>query len=317
VELTTDANEFGMFKIFWGTKSSSHDPDRLITALDLYEGTESATDCTTSELVASEAQTDVPRDPRSKPEVVPTFYPYPNESSFNLGDWYWSRGTTKSMADFKELLKVLEHPHFKPSELREVNWSKVHSLLSQPLKTEPPPGSDSDWVDDCGDEWKATKVAIQVPFPTRGRGPIVKEFAVGVLHHRNIISSIKDRLSDPRKNPYMHYKPFKLMWNPGGRTQAIRVHGELYTSDEYLKADQEIQGLDLPSPQSQLERVVLALMFWTDATLLANFGTAKLWPCYMFYGNDSKYRRSKLSTDLCNHIAYFLNVSCCCLDFYG
>ncbi|KAH6871005.1 hypothetical protein BKA70DRAFT_1451523 [Coprinopsis sp. MPI-PUGE-AT-0042] len=46
-------------------------------------------------------------------------------------------------------------------------------------------------------------------------------------------------------------------------------------------------------------------MFWSDGTLLASFGGAKLWPCYMYFGNESKYNRSKGSQGLCEHIAYF------------
>jgi hypothetical protein len=70
-----------------------------------------------------------------------------------------------------------------------------------------------------------------------------------------------------------------------------------------------VQDIDLSaSGDHHLERVVVALMFWTDATLLANFGTAKLWPCYMFFGNDSKYRRAKMHLNLCNHVAYFEDV---------
>ena len=32
-------------------------------------------------------------------------------------------------------------------------------------------------------------------------------------------------------------------------------------------------------------------MFWSDSTQLTQFGTAKLWPLYVFFGNESKYRR--------------------------
>jgi hypothetical protein len=51
-------------------------------------------------------------------------------------------------------------------------------------------------------------------------------------------------------------------------------------------------------------------MFWSDATHLTAFGNAKLWPCYMFFGNESKYRRCKPSCNLCSHVAYFQTVCC-------
>jgi len=50
-------------------------------------------------------------------------------------------------------------------------------------------------------------------------------------------------------------------------------------------------------------------MFWSDATHLTAFGNTKLWPLYMFFGNESKYRRCKPSHHLCEHIAYFQTAS--------
>lgn len=50
-------------------------------------------------------------------------------------------------------------------------------------------------------------------------------------------------------------------------------------------------------------------MFWSDATQLTSFGNAKLWPCYLFFGNKSKYRRCRPSCNLCCHVAYFEDAS--------
>jgi hypothetical protein len=49
-------------------------------------------------------------------------------------------------------------------------------------------------------------------------------------------------------------------------------------------------------------------MFASDATMLASFGTAKLWPLYLCFGNDSKYRRAKPSENLFEQVAYFEKV---------
>jgi len=53
-------------------------------------------------------------------------------------------------------------------------------------------------------------------------------------------------------------------------------------------------------------------MFWSDTTHLANFGTAKLWPIYMFFGNLSKYTRAEPSSHACYHVAYIPSL----LDFF-
>lgn len=43
--------------------------------------------------------------------------------------------------------------------------------------------------------------------------------------------------------------------------------------------------------------------------MLAAFGTAKLWPLYMFYANDSKYKCAKPTEKLFETVAYFEKVS--------
>ncbi|KIM62395.1 hypothetical protein SCLCIDRAFT_119837, partial [Scleroderma citrinum Foug A] len=53
-----------------------------------------------------------------------------------------------------------------------------------------------------------------------------------------------------------------------------------------------------------LPRRIVALMFWSDVTVLTSFGDTKLWPVYMYFGNESKYERCQPSNHLCMHIAY-------------
>ncbi|KIJ61918.1 hypothetical protein HYDPIDRAFT_68163, partial [Hydnomerulius pinastri MD-312] len=73
-------------------------------------------------------------------------------------------------------------------------------------------------------------------------------------------------------------------WQPAHRDQDINVHGELFTSTAFLDAHRELQDSP-PEPGCDLPRVVAALMFWLDSTQLTQFGTAKLWPLYVFFGN--------------------------------
>jgi len=56
-------------------------------------------------------------------------------------------------------------------------------------------------------------------------------------------------------------------------------------------------------------RVVLGLMFSSDGTQLMSFSTAKLWPVYLLIGNESKDRRSKLSCQAFEHVAYLETAS--------
>lgn len=45
-------------------------------------------------------------------------------------------------------------------------------------------------------------------------------------------------------------------------------------------------------------------MLWSDATHLTNFGSASLWPLYMFFGGHSKYIRGKPTSGTGHHLAY-------------
>jgi hypothetical protein len=86
------------------------------------------------------------------------------------------------------------------------------------------------------------------------------------------------------------------------------VHGELYTSSAFFDAHRELQ--ESPGePGCNLPKVIIAMMFSSDATQLTSFGNAKLWPNYLYFGNESKYRRCKPTNHLCNHVAYFQAVS--------
>ena len=44
------------------------------------------------------------------------FYPYPNETSLLLGDWYWNYGHQKSQNSFKKLVDIIGHPGYHPDD---------------------------------------------------------------------------------------------------------------------------------------------------------------------------------------------------------
>lgn len=133
------------------------------------------------------------------------------------------------------------------------------------------------------------------------------------FYHRSLVSIMQECIrNDARDNTHFHFEPFELLWLPGsqdGVTEPvpIRLQGELYTSPAFLTAHQELQSAT-GEPGCLLPRVVVGLMFWSDATHLTNFGNAKLWPLYMLFGNDSKYQRCKPSNNMCEHVAYFEQV---------
>ena len=65
----------------------------------------------------------------------------------------------------------------------------------------------------------------------------------------------------------------------------------------------------LRPPGCTLEIVVACILLYSDSTHLTNFGTASLWPIYLYFGNLSKYIRARSSAFAAHHVAYIPGVS--------
>jgi hypothetical protein len=83
-------NKFGLFQQYHATRFPEHDPNENITREDLMD---------TSPNVFSSH----PADP---------YYPYPGQSLFLLGEWYWNGGLKKMQSGFQDLIKIVGHPNF-------------------------------------------------------------------------------------------------------------------------------------------------------------------------------------------------------------
>lgn len=221
-----------------------------------------------------------------------------------MGDWYWNQGAQKTQRSFKSLVDIISDVDFAPADIRETNWAAINSTLATNREDQLP--DIERWLsEDRG--WSRTAISILVPFHRFLKNPGSQRYVAGELYHRSITSVIKERLTDPTSHERFHYEPYRLLWKPGEGIDEIHVHGELYTSTAFLDAHKALLESP-PEPGCNAPRAIAALMFWSDATHLTSFGNAKLWPCYMFFGNDSKYSRCKPTYNLCNHIAYFQTV---------
>ena len=131
--------------------------------------------------------------------------------------------------------------------------------------------------------------------------------------YRSLVSVIQTAFSEPISQQF-HFTPFRRIWkSPSGREQ--RVFDELYSSDVWNKAHDEIQK-QKRTDNCQLERVVAGLMFWSDSTQLAQFGHLSAWPIYLFFGNLSKYIRASPTLGVCHPIAFIPPVSAALLYLY-
>lgn len=76
-----------------------------------------------------------------------------------------------------------------------------------------------------------------------------------------------------------------------------------------LDEDQKIRKMPrIPGDDADLEYAVLPLLFYSDETLLSNFGSASLWLIYLYFGNLSKYIRGRPTEFAAHHLAYIPTV---------
>jgi hypothetical protein len=285
---------FGLWRRYFAERPPTHDPEECVTLNDL---------CYSNPAHAAPHDQPISGLQSTQPcEPTPSFYPYPNEASFRLGHWYWNGSVQKSQESFKELLEIVGDPDFDPSDIRHVKWNQINAKLGSH-------GAEDvdEWMDiDAG--WNKKRIDIPVPFHRRAQDPGIHHYIGADLYYRSLVDVIKEKLANPHDFERFHLEPYEFFWQPTSGQDEVKVHGELYTSQAFLETHRELQ--DSPGePDCELPRVVAALMFWSDSTHLTSFGNAKLWPCYMYFGNESKYRRCKLSCHLCNHVAYFQKVS--------
>ncbi|RXW14335.1 hypothetical protein EST38_g11521 [Candolleomyces aberdarensis] len=228
-----------------------------------------------------------------------------------LGEYYWSDGNEKSQESFNKLLSIITHESFRPEDVANTDFARINRVLASSQYEEK--GDDSPWVDD-GTSWNTTSITILVPFNTRCIPPGPKPYTIAEFHYRPLVPLIKEKVRSSTGQQFFHHVPHELRWKPGDTKQDTRLYCELYHSEAFLEAYEEIQNL--PQVDCDLPRCVAGLMFASDATMLASFGDAKLWPLYLFFANDSKYQRGKPSLKLGEQIAYFEKLPDEFNDFY-
>lgn len=67
----------------------------------------------------------------SQPTSHSDYWPYPNESAFLLGEWFWTNGQQKSKTEFTQLIDILTNPHFSLNEIRDTPWDHLDNTLGQ------------------------------------------------------------------------------------------------------------------------------------------------------------------------------------------
>jgi hypothetical protein len=282
-------NEFGVYREYLGG-IPSYAPDEFSSISDL---------CDSPTLIQS-TPSSIPTTPNSAP---PFFSPYRNVSTFRLMHWYHGSSTLKSFGELNRLVKdVILADDFNIEHLNGFSADREAGRIDNYHDK-------SSSIFSARDGWIEASVSIPVPVEKGQNMPKMTEataprFETQGLFYRNITKVVQSALKESSATRY-HILPFKEFWRPSDHDPVERLYSEIYTSDVMIEAHQGVQN---NVPGCTLEKVVIPLMLWSDATLLTSFGNASLWPVYLFLGNVSKYVRGKPSSFSAHHIAYIPKV---------
>jgi hypothetical protein len=254
---STPLNRFGLYKKFWTIETRPHDPDRYVTSEDLREASEEPPEAAPAPAVGNLRTGDAPQIPNNP------YFPFPNWSSFRLGDWYWDDRREKGRESFQELVEILTCDDFHTEEIRVANWDKINGSLAASEFDDVGAGYDldPDWFGD-GSSWRSTPIPLEVPFNRTSSDPGVHTYEVPNFRYRPLVPIITERLKDPTRGDYFHVVPSDLRWQPqGSEGPDLRIYGELYNSPAFLEAYKEIQVSYLPLPTRNTLLTILCSRF--------------------------------------------------------
>ena len=281
--LKTALNSFGIFRQY--LFHPSHDPDALVNPSDL-----------------SNLPTHHPSLPLTKSKETDRDPPWPfaNMSTWRLMHWVNTGTKSKSKGEVDRLVNnVLNASDFRAEDLHNFSTHRENRRFDAANKATP-----------LEDSFQVTSISIEVPTGQPADRSPPRKYLIPGLHYRKLLNIIKAAFQDPLSKQ-LHFTPFTLMHRSLVTSKEQRVYSELYNSDEFINEHKRVQNRSPPPPDDpgcKLEKVIAALMFWSDSTHLANFGTAALWPIYLYFGNLSKYIRSQPSSGACHHLAYIPSV---------
>ena len=303
-------NAFGLSRTYKGVPSAIPDQPNSNTYIPSYE------------------HPTLPREPETIDDIIS---PYPNLSSFLFDHHFWTSGPTKSRRDWDATQELLVREDFVASDLEGVNLNAIEEDLRGR-------SSRGQWEQTRG--WQTSDLIIGVPKGIKRTAAVRRDEAaqdarrrqgapepppsktthipgaqinIPGFWHRSICEIIRETLSQDPAARKFHYHPYEQTYHsPIDPTRPVeRVYDEVFTSDAWLREDAKIQmaRIDPSKPEQDLPRVIAAMMFWSDETVLNPFGQNKAWPVYFFFGNQPKSERAKPTAGGGRHLAYLPQVT--------
>jgi hypothetical protein len=169
---------------YFSSTPPSHDPEEYITLADL------------SFIPGSAPVTEEQRHSPAALDSNSQYHPYPNHSSFQVGDWYWNQGIQKLQGDYMKLVGILGGETFNFADVSSTWWKQINSQLGENEFDE---GDGEEWEDeDAG--WKRMLVSIQVPFARTTETPGPWIYPATELYHRSLVAVMQEKLTNIRNS---------------------------------------------------------------------------------------------------------------------
>ena len=226
--------------------------------------------------------------------------------------WMYTGGNVKSAAELDRLVSEVlladnfDVRHFCDSFSVQHEECRMENGERSADETKSLPGADG---------WRTVSVKLRIPKKKECHHSEedAPEIEVDGLYYRLLVEVIRVAFEDPSAK-HFEFTPHELRFCDDNADdpsdEGERIFTEAYTCDAILEEDKKIQSLPRnPDDSPDVPYAIAALMLWSDSTHLANFGSASLWPIYLFFGNLSKYVHCKLSTFSAHHLAYIPSVS--------
>jgi len=234
---------------------------------------------------------------------TPVSHPFKNDSIFELVKALHLGPSSRTTQGMDAVAKLISSGAVIPAELGDFKAATELRHLDEFSAKSPI----------AGGPWQTGSVKIRMPcmrtqdtsFSIEADAP---EFEIPGVRYRSLVDLITSKIQDPTTSGSFVCTPFTEWWCPPGSTTPIRIYGEAYSSNIAVQLFEEIKGIPPPADHPHVESVIVLLMLGSDATHLANFGTASLWPIYLFFGNMSKYDSSRPSECAACHLAYLPKV---------
>ena len=275
IEYRTQPNDMGLFRVY--PNRPTHIPSRPENIRSFVDAPTLEMDDTPSATIRGLADAQI-----TQHELYSAFS---SPTAGILMCWQYTGTTSKSGAELNRLWSFIKDPRFQPSVHDTFNHEREKKLVEKYLHAEYNPFK-------TNHGWTMSSVTVKLPHERSSWSlgeddPSIPVLKVNGVHHRDLVDIIITTLQDPIASTF-HMTPFAEYWQPDLTSNPIRVFGEVYSSPEHLNSYQKVHSLPR-DPGDDLERIVIPLMLWSDATQLVNFGDASLWPIYLFFGNQSKY----------------------------